>query len=169
MKVCAHSAEATPNLQTLCLGHSSCLQQPWVTAAEFSSSWLTLFVDRSAHLLDTEVAGGTILPIFHLNESIFCKNKTNKQKTRKKGTKAVILEGGSFQDLLMLPVFLSHGFLFSLFFSFLFFPLQPLHLACRILVPDRGSNLCPLWQKCGVLTARPPGKSHRFFQMKIVS
>ena len=56
---------------------------PLETAAEFSSGCLTLFTDRSAHLLDTEVAGGTILPIFHLNEMIFCKEKKKEREAHR--------------------------------------------------------------------------------------
>ena len=40
---------------------------------------------------------------------------------------------------------------------FFFFWLH--HAACRILVPDQGSNSCPLQWKLGVLTTGPPGKS----------
>ena len=35
--------------------------------------------------------------------------------------------------------------------------------ACGILVPDQGSNICPLQWKPGVLTTRPLAKSEKDF------
>ena len=36
------------------------------------------------------------------------------------------------------------------------------HMACKILVPNPGSNPCPLQWKCGFSTTGPPGKSLEF-------
>ena len=44
-----------------------------------------------------------------------------------------------------------------------FFSFWPHRTACGILVPNQGSNLCPLQRKRGVFTTRPPGMSLGFF------
>ena len=48
--------------------------------------------------------------------------------------------------------------LYSMMTFFFFFP--PHHVAFRILVPNQGSNQCPLHWEHRVLTGGPPGKSH---------
>lgn len=81
MKACENPAQAITKLpDCLCPGHSSCLWPTWATTAEFSSSCLTLSSNRSAHLLHTEVAGASTLPIFHLNEIICQKKKEGAQR-----------------------------------------------------------------------------------------
>jgi len=54
--------------------------------------------------------------------------------------------------------FQSSGPFLLFFILFIFWPCQ---VTCEILVPDQGSNPCPLNWQCGVLTTGPPGKTPR--------
>ena len=63
----------------------------------------------------------------------------------------------SYKNNLSMVIALSVFFLEFILMYFLIF--WPHHMACESLVPNQGSNLCPLHWKCRVLTTGLPGKS----------